>query len=198
MNVYVASPYQIPSSLTAELAAIPKAARDAFIEWRALATLRLTARLQYADWQTRGHNFFYTPIGYEHFLSQEATQLSLADASIKNPAAFTEDGDYWMQVDRGIFPRMDAIVVLALPGWTRSSGVWEEVNHMRDDLIGAKIVLYANSGDGSLIQYPATKAANEILSRNEVHRYATIFQRGKPNTCRTAMEVVNYLAGVRK
>lgn len=158
MNVYVASPYQVPFELRGF---IDEANGAQLVEWRAKAALRQTARLQHAAWQLKSPIFFYSPIAYE---------TAIIDALNILPA-FRQDGAYWMLVDAGIMTRMDACVMLSLPGWSHSSGVREELEHF-DNLIGAPIVQLLPMLS-NVPTPPEVSTINKILTKDEINRQPT-------------------------
>ena len=185
MRVYVASPYQIPSVLSQFLTSnCSQKDLEALVTWRAQATTALTAHLQRAAWVAKKPIFFYSPIAYETAL--------IDSLPLDKQTGYRGDGEYWMEVDRNILPSMDACVVLSIPGWTRSTGVWEEVNHFTD-LIGAKVVRLTLSGETVCPASSTVHTLNKIFHGFESMKFANIFPRGGNNSCPTWATVINYL-----
>lgn len=141
MIIYVASPYVLPALYKAEFIkhGINEDDFADVMRWRAQAALEATAALQYQAVTRKLHIFFYTPIGYEVTLLDrlEGVPRQRVD-SVRN------NGPYWMELDRKILSVVDGLVVLALPGWSASPGIAEEVE-MMSHMIGADLsFLYHN------------------------------------------------------
>jgi hypothetical protein len=162
MNIYVASPYQIPKGVPELWEEWSDRDRADLIQWRTDTVLQETAILQYSAWQVALPYFLYTPIGYESVLIDQVKD----GLTTENRTNYRADGEYWMKVDRSIFGAMDQIVIIGMPGWTRSSGVLEEAKHFADK--GCDVLLLLPGNRYNANAPTAVKNMNEILAEADI------------------------------
>lgn len=159
MRVYVASPYQIPQAYYREVTqGLDASDIAAFIEHRARAAKFATSRLQFHAYRQKINAWFYTPIGYEHsVILNELSDGPDAQHDMRM------DHNYWLNMDLNILEAMQGMVILAMPGWTLSTGIRKEVEFMRE-LVGARIHVHV-VGNIATVDPSVTKGTITIAQR---------------------------------
>jgi len=135
MRVYVATPYQFPKTHRESLlkTLLPED-EAAYVDYRARAAAVITAHLQLKDFNRNQSTWFYTPIAYEH-------GVILGELDSHYSSRLRLNHNYWLSIDLKILESMQGLLIVALPGWSLSTGITKELAFMRN-MLGARTHIY--------------------------------------------------------